>query len=120
MTHAQYISANASGLAHRTTGQMWSYYTPSLQVAYNLGHEGIDLSIAEVVTGFRYGNAPESFISWNYAANASENGLSIYTENSIIRSEFLDRNRVEVSGISAGTGSDGEALILAYNAINLD
>lgn len=120
ITKDQILKANASGLKHRTTGQFWSYYTPALQIAYNLGYEGISLENAETITAFRYGKAPERFVSWNYAENKSENGLSVYTEKSIVRSEFLDRQKYEYTGIVCGIGSDGEQVILCFDADNLD
>lgn len=30
ITSEQYKKANAAGLKHKTTGDFWSYYTPSL------------------------------------------------------------------------------------------
>jgi hypothetical protein len=120
ITKEQILKANAAGLKHRATGDFWSYYTATLQVAYNLGYEGISLENAETITAFRFGKAPEKFISWNYSESKSENGLSVYTEKSIVRSEFLDRAKFEYTGIVSGTGSDGEVVILCFEADYLD
>lgn len=116
ITKEQYLKANQNGL----NGGSPCYYTPVLQVAYNIGLNGVDLSLSETVTAFRYGKAPETFLSYNYAENRPENGLSVYTEKSIVRSEFLDRDKFEYTGIVSGTGSDGEILILAFDAENWD
>jgi hypothetical protein len=117
ITREQILEANKTGLNEERTG----YYTPVLRVAYNLGLKGISLQNAETVTCFRFGKAPENFISWNYAENTSENGLSVYTaENAKIRSEFLDRQKYEYTGLVSGNGSDGETLILCFEAQNLD
>lgn len=119
-TEQQYKDANKSGLKHRSTGDFWSYYTPSLQIAYNLGVEGISIQDVEPIIAFRFGKAPESFISFNYRDSTSENGLSVYTDSSIIRSEFSDRSKFEYVGLPVGNGGDGELLILAFDADNLD
>ena len=44
------LKANAAGLKHQNTGTYWSYYTPTLQIAYDCGQMGIDLSTCEDVT----------------------------------------------------------------------
>lgn len=120
ITRDQILEANAAGLRHATTGDFWSYYTATLQVAYNLGSKKISLENAETITAFRYGKAPEKFISFNYADQKSENGLSVYTEKSIIRSEFLGREKYTYTGLVSGIGSDGELLILCFDADYLD
>lgn len=116
ITREQILEANKSGLEKDYSG----YYTPVLRVAHNLGLRGISLEEAETITAFRFGKAPESFVSWNYAENTSENGLSVYTEKSVIRSEFTGRQKYEYTGIVSGKGSDGETLILCFEAENLD
>jgi len=116
ITKEQILIANKEGL----NGEYVGYYTPILKVAYNLGCKGVDLSNNAIVSGFRYGKAPESFVSFNYAENFCENGLSIYTEKSVVRSEFLNRERFEYTGLFSGTGSDDEVLILCFDAENLD
>jgi hypothetical protein len=116
ITKEQILEANQTGLNEEYTG----YYTPVLRVAYNLGLKGISLQNAETATCFRFGKAPENYLSWNYSENTSENGLSVYTEKSIIRSEFLDRQKYEYTGLVSGKGGDGETLILCFNAQNLD
>jgi hypothetical protein len=119
-TAEQYKKANAAGLKHRTTGDFWSYYTPSLQIAYNLGLDGVSIQDVEPIIAFRFGKAPENFISWNYRDNAPEKGLSVYTENSIVRGEFTDRKKYEYAGLPVAKGGDGEILILAFDAENND
>ena len=116
ITKEQILKANEVGLK----GAFVSYYTPVLQTAYNLGYERIDLRDAEVISAFRFGKAPETFVSWNYTENRLEDGLSVYTEKSVIRNEFLDREKYEYTGIVSGTGSDGEKVILCFEADNLD
>ena len=118
------IKANAAGLKHHGTSVFWSYYTPVLQAAYNLGLKGIDLSSAPIVKGIRYGEAPNSGLSTNYKSGKSELGLSLAQElgHPEIGSSiwFSDRNAYEYSGIKIGTGSDGETLILPLHVEDLD
>ncbi len=120
VTKLQILGANSAGLKHRNTNHFWSYHTPTLQVAYNMGLDGINLSESKDVIGYRFGKAPDTFISYNYSDNKLENGLSVYTEKSIVRSEFLGRKKYEYSGIVSGIGGDGEVLILSYEAEYLD
>ena len=120
ITIAEYREANAAGLRHKETGDQWFYYTPSLQIAYDLGRNSVSLQDVDPITTFRFGKAPENFVSWNYRDNVSEGGLSVYTEKSVIRAEFADRKRYTYEGIPVGQGSDGEVLILAFDAPNLD
>jgi len=116
ISREQIIDANKDGL----NGMPCWYYTPILKVAHKLGSNGVNLENAQVITGFRYGKAPESFISYNYVENTSENGLSIYTDKSVIRSEFMGREKYEYTGLVSGKGSDGETLILCFGAENLE
>ena len=114
---ADYITANRAGL-----GSSWetaqSFYTPCLQVAYNLGLEGVDISKCEIVTGFRFGGAPNAFISYNHAQKEAERGLSVYLKGMTVRGEFEDRgNRKEYTGLYIGKGSDGEAIILPVDVV---
>lgn len=103
-----------------------SWYSPILQVASDLGAlKGIDLTDCPVVTGYRYGTAPASGISYNYADQRSERGLSMAAING--QNEvgscvwFADRDRVEYTGILLPyTGSDGEPLILAFGFDQFD
>ena len=120
ITAIEYKEANAAGLRHRESGVRWGYYTPTLRVAYNLGLDGISLQDAEEVEAFRFGKAPESFISWNYREDMSEKGLSVYTDGDVIRSEFADRKVYTYRGIVSGRGGDDELLILSFDAENLD
>ena len=72
----KYLKANQAGLRDGESG-FTSYYSPALQVAYSLGCRGIDLSSRPMVTGYRYGEVPETGISWNHADERSERGLSL-------------------------------------------
>lgn len=114
--------ANQEGLADRDGYR--SYYTPTLQVAYNLGQAGVDLSAAPVVTGYRYGAAPESMISQNYASGTSERGLSLAAlaggKESGSAVWFAGRKIHTYTGILSGRGSDGEPLILSLDAEDWD
>lgn len=119
------LKANTAGLKHRETGNFWSYYTPTLQMAYNLGQKGIYLSEAPVVSGWRVGKAPESYISRNYRDDLSEPGLSLMAiydhEVNAASALFIDnRKSYTYTGILSGTGSDGEPCILCFEAENLD
>ena len=108
--------ANAAGVRHAGTDTYWSYQTPDLQVAYDLGQQGLDLAAAPVVSGWRYGSAPVSGRSRNYMLDRPENGVSL----ACVDGEpeigsgmwFAERPRVAVSGVLSGRGSDGEALIV--------
>jgi len=77
-----------------------------------------------VVTGYRYGALPESGKSHNHAAARDEIGVSLAQMDgeaeisSVIW--FCDRARVAVTGILAGRGSDGEALVIVIGRDNLD
>lgn len=75
-----------------------------------------------VVTGYRYGNIPESGLSFNYADDRAEKGLSLAAINNTdeVGSTvwFTDRKVVTVSGVLLPvTGSDGEPLILIVDSI---
>ena len=120
ITASEYKEANAAGLRHATSGNRWSYYTAALQVAYNLGLDGISIQDAEPITAFRFGAAPENFISWNYRENCPEKGLSVYVDGDTVRSEFTSRKKFEYAGLPVGKGGDGETLILAFDVENLD
>ena len=125
ITREAILKANAAGLKHQNTGTYWSYYTPTLQIAYDCGQMGIDLSTCEDVTAWRHGDPPESYISTNYMDNKSERGLScmaILGEREVGSAIFFrDRNKVTIKGLLLPyKGSDGEPLILCYDAPNYD
>lgn len=116
-------TANAAGLKHRDGSASWSYYTPVLQMAYNLGLDGVNLSDAPVVSGYRYGKVSEHGLSFNYADQKTEKGLSLAAIDgqpecsSVIW--FRDRAKVAVSGVLLPlTGSDNEPLILPVGVID--
>ena len=123
MKRLEILKANQNGL--NNPDGFDSYYTPILQIAYNLGQKGINLESQPDVIGERYGNIPEFGLSYNYSADKSENGLSL--ANLIDEKEvgstiwFSDRKKVRVSGLLLPyKGSDGENLILTYDVENLD
>lgn len=112
ITREQILEANTSGN---------SYYTPVLQVASLC----CDLSNQPVVTGYRFGKAPAMFVSQNHSTGSSEKGLSLaYLEGEkrTIRSEFAYRDDIyQYTGILLPySGSDGEPLILCFEAENMD
>jgi len=116
-----YLDANKSGLSDSKLGDYVSYYTPTMQKAYDMGQQGIDLGNAPIIKGFRFGGTPSKYISHNYADNVSESGLSVYGKNSSVRPEFEERgNKKEFTGILVDTGSDGEPVILPFEAENWD
>ncbi len=117
-------AANEAGHRDSETDTLRSYYTPTLQTAYNLGYAGVDLSDAPVVSGYRYGSAPDSYISHNFTDDCAEHGLSLAAldgEKEIGSSVwFADRETYHYEGLLSGLGSDGEPLILAFAAENYD
>ena len=74
-----------------------------------------------IVTGWRYGKIPSSGMSYNYAADRPENGVSLMETDNGMKSEdllsaaFISANRkvVRVIGIlnTFEKGSDGEPLV---------
>ena len=117
------LKANKYGIRH--AGEFASWYTAILQIASELGERGIDLASCPIVTGYRYGSAPERGISTNYAAGSSERGLSLAAVDGGKETGscmwFADRARHEYTGILLPyKGSDGEPLILAFGFDNYD
>ena len=119
-TKEMILKANKAGL----DGKDYFYRTPVLTIAFNLGAKGIDLSSAPIVTGWRLGKAPESFVSVNYRDNVSEPGLSLMAiegEKEHWSAGFInDRPKYTYTGILSGTGSDDEPCILAFEAESWD
>ncbi|MDP2652050.1 MAG: hypothetical protein Q8O94_02850 [bacterium] len=110
------LAANRVGLSDTA---FWSYWTPILNIALDLGREGVDLSSQPDFSGPRYGKAPALGVSTNYADNVSERGLSLSVDSGgeVVGSSiwFLGREKTEYTGLLLPyTGSDGEALILPY------
>lgn len=111
------LKANKAGL--KNPASLRSYYTPVLQVAFELGQQGVDLSGQPTVSGWRYGNIPDSGLSYNYRDRKSERGLSLAQldgEPEVGSSMwFTDRKKIRVTGLLLPyRGSDGEALVLPY------
>ena len=92
------------------------FYTPRLQMAYNLGYEGIEVDFGKIVKGYRYGQCPEQE-SWNYLSNTKEDGVSLAALDGgkEVGSSiwFTDREKINVEGVLISSkGSDGEPLII--------
>lgn len=124
LTANDYRKANARGIKESKSGDCTSYYTPALQVAYSLGHEGISIADNQIVTGYRYGEMPWNGISANAQTGGFEKGLSLacIDGGKEIGSSvwFCDREKHTYSGILVGNGSDGEPVILSFQVENLD
>lgn len=121
------IDANRYGLAeHKRDNDEWtSWYTPVLQIAYEYGRRGIDLSDCDDVSGYRYGNIPDGGLSINHRDHESERGLSLAAidgcEENWIVIFLLERPKIKVSGLLLPkTGAEGEPLILAYGLEQYD
>jgi len=115
-----YLKVNKMGMEHKKTQNYVSFYTPALDVAYELGHKGIDLSKQPDVIGYRYGKHPPTGISQNYRDKMSEKGLSLSNlegEDEVGSSIFFkDRKKYKYNGLLLPyKGSDGENLILPYD-----
>jgi hypothetical protein len=125
VTEKQIKEANKEGME----GEFRSYYTPVLDMSRNLGEMGIDLQDAPVVKGWRYGEAPENFISWNARDGAKEHGLSLMGLGDPPENEneegwqsmfFGNRKKYSYTGVYVGTGSDDEPIILCMDAEDWD
>lgn len=104
------------GRKHASNGNYCSWYTPRLEMAYNLGYDGIEVDFENPVSGYRYGSCPEHN-SFNYAENRKEVGVSLAAldgQKEVGSSMwFCDREKVSVKGLLISEkGSDGEPLII--------
>ena len=104
------------GKRHAESGDYCAWYTPRLEMAYNLGYEGIGVDFDNIVSGYRYGKCPEHE-SINFADNRKEHGVSLAAldgQKEVGSSVwFCDREKVSVNGLLiSATGSDGEPLII--------
>ena len=104
------------GRKHASNGNYCSWYTPRLEMAYNLGYDGIEVDFENPVSGYRYGACPERN-SFNYAENRKEFGVSLAAldgQKEVGSSMwFCDREKVNVTGLLISEkGSDGEPLII--------
>lgn len=104
------------GRKHAQNGNFASWYTPRLQMAYELGYEGIGVDFDNIISGYRFGACPEHE-SFNYAEGRKEWGVSLAAVDG--QKEvgstmwFSDRKKVNVKGLLIdATGSDGEPLII--------
>ena len=123
LTRERILEVNRMGM--QNPNAMWFFYTPSLQVAFDLGQDGVDLSQQPDVSGFRYGNIPDSGLSHNYMDDRSERGLSLAAldgQKEVGSSIwFCGRKEVKTSGLLLPRkGSDGEPLILSYDVEDFD
>lgn len=110
------LEAYNIGKRHAATGNYTSWYTPRLQMAYNLGYDGISVDFDNIVTGYRFGECPERE-SWNYANDCKECGVSLASLDGGKEAGssiwFADREKVRVEGLLIDAkGSDGEPLII--------
>ena len=102
-----------------------SNFGPMNRLAFNSGIRADDFPMME--TGYRYGKAPQSGVSKNYADNTYEPGVSMaavgddnsWLGNSIF---FRDRDIHEYQGLHNPNirGSDGEPLLSGVKEINID
>ncbi len=104
------------GCKHAANGNLRFFQTPRLQMAYDLGLEGVGVDFSKIVTGYRFGGVPEG-CSYNYADNCKELGVSLacLDGGKEVGSSmwFADREKVCVNGLLIDeTGSDGEPLII--------
>ena len=123
LTREKILAINRHGM--RYPDDMVGYYTPALQIALELGQRGIDLSVQPTVTGYRYGTMPEGGLSYNYADDRSERGLSLAAidgQDEVGSSVwFAGRAKVTVTGLLLPyQGSDGEPLVLPYDVDDMD
>lgn len=102
-----------------------AWFLKAFEVAYNYGHDGMEINWNDIVTCIRYGNIPDSGVSYNYLSEKFEKGLSV--ANALGEAEvastvwFSDRRKVEVQGIRLPCkGSDGETLVLPLGVEDFD
>jgi len=101
-------------------GHKKSYFFPGEEkTSKNFCYECKQMLIGKTVEFVRFGKAPESGYSWNYAEGCQESGLSVYllADNKIIgtvRSEFADRTAYIGTGVACGIGGDDEILVEAF------
>jgi len=122
ITREDIIEANAYGLNHRDS--LASYRTPVLMCALLWGQNGIDLSSAPTVSGWRHGKNVTG-ISHNYREDVSEYGLYLAALDgeTACGSEvwFAERDIVRCQGVLLPKkGSDGEPLVLPIGGEDLD
>ena len=115
-----YLKVNKEGLNEFNSNKFnyWSYYTSLLQIAYDLGWQGVDLSDKRVVKGWRFGKAPVDGISVNHVTNKCEKGLSLACVEGCkpcgSSMFFLNREKYKYEGLLVATGSDDEPVILPF------
>mgnify|MGYP007071573237 CR=1 FL=1 len=122
------LAANKKGLEDSKSldSGLVCYYTKAMDVAYDLGCNGVDLSKIDITESYRYGGVPESGISCNYRDNSWERGLSLAISHKDNSREigsvifFRHRDKVAVIGwILDRSGSDGEELMLPITGYDI-
>jgi hypothetical protein len=118
-TEKQIKKANKMGLVDSMSGEWSCWYNAILNVAYELGQDGIDLSNQPVVDAHRWGNSPDDGISKNHAEDRAEKGCSCAWLDSApddcygYMTHASGANCVAIKGVLVpDTGSDGEPLVL--------
>lgn len=118
-TDKQIKKANAMGISDAKNGFWFCWWDKILNVAYELGQDGVDLSSAPVVDAHRWGAPPIDGISKNHAENRAEKGCSCaYLDSDPddcygYMTQASGADSVAIRGILVpDTGSDGEPLVL--------
>jgi hypothetical protein len=118
-TEKQIKKANEMGLRDASDGTWSCWWDKILNVAYELGQDGHDLSDQPVVDAHRWGDAPESGISVNHREDRAEKGCSCaYLDSNTsdcygYMTHVSGAESVAIRGVLVpDTGSDGEPLIL--------
>ena len=125
ITIANYKYAYLNGKKDARNVDYSSYYTPVLEAAYDLGREGIEIDFENIVIAERYGELPESGVSYNYRDGYKDKGVSAAS----IKGEepvgsyiwFTDNVKIEFKGVLLPVkGSDGEPLLLPLGVEQYD
>jgi hypothetical protein len=89
------------------------------KISQNYCLECKEAMIGREVRFIRFGKAPESGRSWNYAEGCQEDGLSVYLiidkVVGTIRNEFADRPAYIGKGFVCGIGGDDEILVKNFS-----
>lgn len=104
------------------------FFDFEMNAFFNHGYAG--LPFPEYVTGWRYGDIPQSGQSYNFRDQVAEHGVSvmeIYSNNGVVKTVDKisamfcadGRERVEVAGYLNGLrhGSDGEPLLICTTVV---
>jgi len=98
----------------------WVFEDFAMNELFEMGRQGHDFP--EIVSGWRYGDIPESGRSYNYATQEAEAGVSMMQLDgqekiktlAELRGSFDSRPKVRVTGFlnPLDVGGDGEPLII--------